>query len=88
MTPLSWHTFGGNYDIIKLLLENGADVNADFDEKNGNTFNKITVTDVALQMIGAHSGSSLSDTYDKIFKLYVEYGGKPYNALQEDHEEL
>ena len=28
MTPLSWHAYGGNYEIVQLLLENGADINA------------------------------------------------------------
>ena len=31
MMPLSWHIWGGNVDIIRLLLDAGADINADFD---------------------------------------------------------
>ena len=31
MMPLSWHTWGGNVDIVRLLLDEGADINADFD---------------------------------------------------------
>jgi len=48
MTPLSWHTWAGNLEIIKLLLENGAAINDDFDHRapTSDSVTKITVMDV------------------------------------------
>ena len=45
MHPLSWNIYGGHLENVRLLLENGADVNADFDSMDKNL--PVTITDVA-----------------------------------------
>jgi ankyrin repeat protein len=45
-TPLIWHTYRSNHKIVRLLIEKGADVNANVDAI-GTPDLKITALDVA-----------------------------------------
>ena len=46
MHPLSWNTFYGRHDIIELLLQYGADIEADFDlGGSAGELTKVTVLD-------------------------------------------
>lgn len=79
MTPLSWHAFGGNHEIVKLLLDNGANVNADFDHAIGSDI-KITATDVASNLV-AQIGEDGSDDFKKTLLFLLQKGGKKYAEL-------
>ena len=86
MTPLSWHVHGTDHKIVKLLLDNGADVNADFD-KSVDSDDKITVTDVARDRVIQEEGRKNEDV-EKTFNLLVKAGGLPYQELIKMHEEI
>lgn len=81
MTPLAWHAYSGNHEIVELLLKNGADVNADFDAKKGDD-EKHTVMDVADLILG---GNAIEEnTEDKFSLTYLEIkkrGGRKYSEL-------
>jgi len=53
MHPLSWSTYYGRYELITLLLESGADVNADFDigKTESGAAEAATVLDVVEQIL-------------------------------------
>ena len=63
MTPLAWHTHAGNVSIVKLLLQNGAQVNADFDAQH-DPAQKVTAMDVARSLIRNHKESSSASSTD------------------------
>ena len=54
MTPLSWHTYAGNYDIVELLLDAGATINDDFDlyPPNAPVQTIVTAMDIAEKLSG------------------------------------
>ena len=54
MTPLSWHTYAGNYDIIELLLDAGANINTDFDlhPPSAPVQTIVTALDIAEKLSG------------------------------------
>ena len=54
MTPLSWHTYAGNYDIVELLLDAGATINDDFDlyPPNAPVQTIVTALDIAEKLSG------------------------------------
>lgn len=85
MHPLSWNVYGGHYESIKLLLENGAEVNADFDSGDGSI---ITVLDVNSKFLDTSSGdgepSPHAEIYEKIQALLLKHGAKTYAELQKD----
>jgi hypothetical protein len=50
MHPLSWNVYGGHYKSVILLLDAGADIDADFDKSMEEDI-KLTVLDVAEEAI-------------------------------------
>jgi len=88
MMPLSWHAWGGNVDIIQLLLDNGAEINADFDYSSGSNA-RVTATDIVSMVVGSSSGEEDDSTPEtKLFFLSYELlrsrGGKTYEELFPD----
>ena len=82
MHPLSWNVYGGHYENIKLLLENGAEVNADVDSGDGAV---ITVLDANLKFLDPQSDPGpYKERNEKIHKLLLEHGAKIYAELQKD----
>lgn len=86
MHPLSWNVYGGHYENVKLLLENGAEVNADID--SGESSIAITVLDANAKFLDTSSStgkpSPHSEVYKNIQKLLLEHGGKRYAELEKD----
>ena len=80
MTPLSWYTYGGNYEIVKLLLDNGADVNADFEYVFGSN-EKITALDVILRLLEHHGDKEEPDEFTATKELLISRGGKKFAEL-------
>lgn len=64
MTPLSWHTYAGNYDIIELLLDAGANINTDFDlhPPNAPVQTIVTALDIAEKLSGVED---MADSVEK-----------------------
>jgi ankyrin repeat protein len=77
MTPLSWHVYGGNYDIVKLLISHGAEINADFDDSLESSL-KITATDIASNLWRKDE----SDDFTRTLDLLISKGGKKYADMQ------
>lgn len=77
MTPLSWHAYGGNYEIVELLLNNGAEVNANFDFSVDSPV-KLTATDIAMNI----SKEGESNHFTKTLDLLVSKGGKKFMELE------
>ena len=59
MHPLSWNLFHGHVGNAKLLLEGGADVNADFDHMGTQT--PVTSLDIVEEIL-----SKMSDTDERL----------------------
>merc|ERR1719356_148986 len=54
MHPLSWSTYYGRHEIVELLIQHGADVNADFDsgqKEKDESPSKTTVLDVVESIL-------------------------------------
>ena len=75
MHPLSWNTFYGRYEIIELLLDHGADIEADFDlggsvkdEKTGE-LEKVTVLDVVEKILSSEVDNSSPKRTSRIIKF-------------------
>ena len=83
MMPLSWHTWGGNVDIIRLLLDAGADINADFDFSFESKA-KVTATDVAAQFVASQDPNGEKDNFVETYELLTQHGGKKYEELYPD----
>lgn len=86
MTPLSWHAWGGNVEIIELLLDNGADINADVDF-SPESDRKITAIDI-VELVGGHSSKMEDDSENSDMKkfhlshdLLRSRGGKAFKEL-------
>lgn len=78
MHPLSWNVYGGHVDNIKVLLENGATVNLDFDSMDNR--GPVTSLDVAVQLVENESGD---DRFQRIESLLRQHGGKTMKELNE-----
>lgn len=79
MHPLSWNVYGGHIDNVRLLLENGADANLDFDSM---TEDKIPVTamDIALELQKVEEGD---DRFAKLDELLRKYGAMTVKELED-----
>lgn len=77
MHPLSWNVYGGHYENVKLLLEYGAEVNADVDDGKGNV---ISVLDANAKFLGGEPGP-YTERSEKIQKILLKYGAKTYDEL-------
>ena len=58
MPVIGWHALSGSSDIVRLLIEKGVDINAEFDgvDENGDKFgiftvSKSTLMDVVIMII-------------------------------------
>ena len=76
MTPLSWNVYGNHVENCKLLLEYGADVNADFDQAHKGKKEKITVLDL-FQLIS----QGAKEEFVALQELLTKYGAKTYKEL-------
>lgn len=83
MMPLSWHAWGGNVDIITLLLDAGAEINADFDFSLESGA-KVTATDIAAQFIASRDPNGERDSFVDTYELLTQRGGKKYEELYPD----
>lgn len=79
MHPLSWNVYGGHIDNVRLLLENGADANLDFDSM---TEDKIPVTamDIVLELQKVEEGD---DRFAKLDELLRKYGAMTVKELED-----
>ncbi|CAJ1931708.1 unnamed protein product [Cylindrotheca closterium] len=82
MHPLSWNVFGGHVENARLLLENGADVNADFDSMVDKV-HSVTVTDVALQLQDVEDGDV---RFEMMLSLLRKHGGKTMEEIRNANE--
>ena len=80
MHPLSWNVYGGHYEIVKLLLDHGAEINLDFD-LSANSDEKVTVLDIAEKMTGGKKDSRKPDNFELTYRLLLERRGKTYKEL-------
>jgi len=79
MMPLAWHAYGGNHKIVRLLLDNGADVNLDFDL---DAKRKATVTDVLeILVVKQKDPDAPPDEFETTHELLLSRGGKKYSEL-------
>lgn len=78
MHPLSWNVYGGHVENAKLLLENGADINAHFDSMVDSD-QSVTVTDVALKLVEVEEGDQ---RYEKMLSLLRSHGGKTMEEMR------
>mmetsp|Transcript_25866 Transcript_25866/g.42702 ORF Transcript_25866/g.42702 Transcript_25866/m.42702 type:complete len:216 (+) Transcript_25866:182-829(+) len=88
MHPLSWNTFYGRYEILELLLEYGADVEADFDlggsvkdEKTGE-LEKVTVLDVVEKILSSEVDEEQRMRFAKTRNVLMKYGAVRYAAVE------
>jgi hypothetical protein len=77
MHPISWNTYGGHYENIKLLLAAGADVNADFDSMDGR--GPITALDLVIQLKKVEEGD---DRFVQLESLLHKYDALTYKEIQ------
>ena len=74
-TPLMWAAYWGLFDMAKLLLEEGADVNAL--DSYGNT--PLDAASVENPFIGEKGADAFIENREKIRKLLMENGGRTDN---------
>jgi hypothetical protein len=82
MTPLSWHVYAGSYETVKLLLDNGAEVNMVFDLDE--TRKQVTVRDISSQLAKSKDDNEEpdpSDVFVKTHELLISREAKIYSEL-------
>mmetsp|Transcript_31764 Transcript_31764/g.75809 ORF Transcript_31764/g.75809 Transcript_31764/m.75809 type:complete len:184 (-) Transcript_31764:124-675(-) len=85
MHPLSWSTYYGRYDLITLLLESGADVNADFDigRTESGTAEAATALDVIEQiLVTLDDEGDEKERFLRTRNALVKAGAKRYASLE------
>ncbi len=83
MVPLAWHVYSGNYDIVKLLLDNGAEINLDFDlDESGRKGTALDVSTLLTKNKDEQVGGR-DALFVRVHKLLIERGGKAFNELNE-----
>jgi len=92
MHPLSWNVYGGHADSVKILLEKGASVNADFDYMMDNIKKPVTVLDIVLRMLKQDVQGEGSDEYLEPFRrtrdILLQYGAKTYDEYSRNEGDL
>ena len=78
MTPLSWHTYSGNTDIVELLLDNGANINDEFDLSKTE---KATVLDISTLLTKDNKPDDEPDAFAKTHALLLSRGAKKFHEL-------
>jgi hypothetical protein len=79
MHPLSWNIYGGHVDNAALLLEYGADVNADFDSMKKED-GAVTSLDIVLQLQDNEQGD---ERFVQLEKLLRQHGAKTMAELRQ-----
>jgi len=83
MHPLSWHVNGANVDIVKLLLEGGADVNAPFlhnySKERQETVTSLDIIDLFINQ--AKVPPPENDPLMVLRHLLLQGGAKKYKEL-------
>ena len=82
MHPLSWNTFYGRHEIIELLLQYGADVNSDFDLKDGDYEKKTVVLDVVEQILLGGEEREENERFVQTRNILVKHGAVRYATLE------
>lgn len=77
MHPLSWNVYGGHHESVKLLLESGAQVNADVDSGDGA---KITVLDICDKFLDSNTDGENPqiERFQQVRKLLLQHGAKTF----------
>ncbi len=83
MHPLSWNVYGGHLANIELLLDNGADVNLDFDSMIDNE--PVTSLDVLRELLKNEAGD---ERFVAIEKVFAKHGAKTMKEVLQSKEEL
>jgi hypothetical protein len=87
MHPLSWSAFYGRHEIIELLLEYGADIEADFDlggsknEKTGE-FTKVTVLDVVEKILASEVDDEQRMRFAMTRNVLMKHGAVRYAMIE------
>jgi ankyrin repeat protein len=92
MHPLSWNAYAGHVENIRLLLQHGAEVNADVDSmsSNGDNKKKITALDIVEQFLQVQEGADnaggddadpANERFVKTRELLLQHGAKRYADL-------
>ena len=82
MTPLSWHVYSGNLEIVRLLLDNGAEINLDFDlDESGKKGTVMNVSTMLTEKDPQQNSNGKDDPFLKIHQLLIQRGGKTYEEL-------
>eukprot|EP00978_Attheya_sp_CCMP212_P041209 scaffold233258_cov55-Attheya_sp.AAC.2 len=81
MHPLSWNVYGGHYKSAILLLDAGADIDADFDKSMEEDI-KLTVLDVAEEIASQQTDQTEQNSFVQTSKLLKARGAKKYSELQ------
>ena len=94
MHPLSWNVYGGHVEAVKVLLNNGADVNLDYDDPAYDG-TKITVLDTVQTMLDSREEKDAEkeaffQRFEQIKEMLLEKGAKKYSdlSLKDDDREL
>lgn len=82
--PLSWLVLGGHVEAARLLMDNGADVNADIDWPSRGVESKATVLDVLMDIMPKQPNIQIPEIkkYYEMKELLLEYGAKTYSDLE------
>ena len=81
MHPLSWNVYGGHYKSAILLLDAGADIDADFDKSMEEDI-KLTVLDVAEEIASQQTDKTDQNSFVQTYTILKERGAKKYSELQ------
>eukprot|EP00547_Thalassionema_nitzschioides_P000402 CAMPEP_0194202348 /NCGR_PEP_ID=MMETSP0156-20130528/2396_1 /TAXON_ID=33649 /ORGANISM="Thalassionema nitzschioides, Strain L26-B" /LENGTH=198 /DNA_ID=CAMNT_0038927815 /DNA_START=56 /DNA_END=652 /DNA_ORIENTATION=+ len=82
MHPLSWNAYAGHVETAKVLLENGASVNLDFDSM-GQPQAKVTVLDIVTQILDTDSNADV-EKFVGMKELLLKHGAKLYSELEQE----
>lgn len=87
MHPLSWNTFYGRYEIIELLLDHGADIEADFDlggsvKDEQTELEKVTVLDVVEKILSSEVDEEQRMRFAKTRNVLMKYGAVRYATVE------
>jgi len=87
MHPLSWNVYGGHVETTKILLENGALVNLDFDSMDSQP-RKVTCMDILIDILEPDTAGEdpRMEKYRQMKKLLLKHGAKRYEELSEEQE--
>jgi len=86
MTPLSWHVYSQNPNIVTYLLDSGALVNLDFDDVRPTVRRKVTALDIASALLESSNNKENGDSKDNdaeaIYDILIVRGGKMFEDLE------